>query len=519
MAEDFLPLLMFVTLLGLMLTGYPIGVILGGVAILFGFIGMAFDLFRMVEFFNLVPRVWYFAENLQLVAVPLLILMGVLLERSRLAQDLLLALGLMLRGIPGGTALSVTVMSVLFAAITGVVGASVIVMTLIALPPMLRAGYHPPLALGTIAAASTLGILIPPSILLVFLCEMLQISYGYLFAAAIYPGLSLAGLYMVYIAVYAFLKPDAAPKLSRQQFLEAQPPEYRDIAPSWAAMVRLVAEGIIPTAILIMLVMGSVLSGIFTVTESAAVGVLGALTLAAIRGRLSLASLHESLKRASMSIGMVAEDLISSNQNPPYRLVGHSFAGILAFETAAQLEKRGVSLVEVILLDAALPALGYWELRPRQWLASIAYFVKYAAQRQQDRWRDRRTGAPAPRFLHKRNFLRMDLSAHPPAYQFIIRELYRAMTCYCPSRFSGKLTLLRATKRGLLSRLPNDLGWQRICRQPIRIIDVECDHLSMVRMAPEAHVVASWLARLCDGASTAPASQFDPSATRHRTAL
>ena len=96
-----LPFLMFVTLLGLMLTGYPIGVILGGVAILFGFIGMAFDLFQMIEFFNLVPRVWYFAENLQLIAVPLLILMGVLLERSRLAQDLLLALGLLLRGVPG----------------------------------------------------------------------------------------------------------------------------------------------------------------------------------------------------------------------------------------------------------------------------------------------------------------------------------------------------------------------------------------------------------------------------------
>lgn len=109
MEEVILPFLMFVLLLALMLAGYPIGVILGGVAILFGFIGMAFDLFQMIEFFNLVPRVWYFAENLQLIAVPPLILMGVFLERSRLAQDQLLALGLLLRGVPGGAALSVTI--------------------------------------------------------------------------------------------------------------------------------------------------------------------------------------------------------------------------------------------------------------------------------------------------------------------------------------------------------------------------------------------------------------------------
>lgn len=350
MAEDILPLLMFVTLLGLMLTGYPIGVILGGVAILFGFIGMAFDLFRMVEFFNLVPRVWFFAENLQLVAVPLLILMGVLLERSRLAQDLLLALGLLMRGIPGGTALSVTVMSVLFAAITGVVGASVIVMTLIALPPMLRAGYHPPLALGTIAAASTLGILIPPSILLVFLCEMLQISYGYLFAAAIYPGLSLAGLYLVYIAAYAFLKPSSAPKLSRQQFLDAQPAEYRNIAPTQAALLLLIAQGIIPTAILIMLVMGSVLSGIFTVTESAAVGVLGALALATIRNRLNLAALHESLKRASMTIGMVAVLFIGATSFAyVFRMLGGEEA-ILSLINFGALDSWGVLTLVIGLI-------------------------------------------------------------------------------------------------------------------------------------------------------------------------
>jgi tripartite ATP-independent transporter DctM subunit len=348
--ELILPFLMFATLLALMLTGYPIGVILGGVAILFGFIGMAFDLFQMIEFFNLVPRVWYFAENLQLIAVPLLILMGVLLERSRLAQDLLLALGLLLRGVPGGAALSVTIMGVLFAAITGVVGASVIVMTLIALPPMLRAGYHPPLALGTIAASATLGIMIPPSILLVFLCEMLQISYGYLFAAAIYPGLCLAGLYLLYIGTYAFLNPSAAPKLSLEQFLEAQPGVQAIQSPSRTTVALLVARGIVPTAILIALVMGSVLCGIFTVTESAAVGVLGALLLAAIRNRMNLSGLRESLTRASMTIGMVAVLFIGATSFAyVFRMLGGEEA-ILALINIGALDSWGVLIFVIGLI-------------------------------------------------------------------------------------------------------------------------------------------------------------------------
>ena len=266
---DLLPLLMFLSLMALMFTGYPIGLVLGGLAVAYGALGIALDIFSFAEFFIFVPRVWLFAENLQLIAVPLLIFMGVMLERSQLAKDLLETLHLLLRAIPGGTAISVAVMGVLFAAITGVVGASVIMLTLIALPTMLKAGYRPSLALGTIAASSTLGILILPSILLVFLCEMLQISYGYLFAAAIYPGLTLALFYVLYIAAVAILDPRAAPRLAR-------PDPPLSVAVLWRAF----AVGVLPTAILIFLVMGSVLMGIFTITESAAVGAGGAILLA-----------------------------------------------------------------------------------------------------------------------------------------------------------------------------------------------------------------------------------------------
>ena len=336
---------MFLTLMALMFTGYPIGLVLGGVAIGFGCLGIAFEVFSFAEFFIFVPRVWIIAENLQLIAVPLLIFMGVMLERSQLAKDLLEALHLILRAIPGGTAISVTVMGVLFAAITGVVGASVIVLTLIALPTMLMAGYRPSLALGTIAASSTLGILIPPSILLVFLCELLQISYGYLFAAAIYPGLTLALLYVLYIAVTAAIDPTAAPRIAR-----SDPPL------SMAVLWRAFAIGVLPTAILIALVMGSVLGGLFTITESAAVGAGGTILLAWLRGNLNFKTLRESLHRSSMTIGMVAILFIGATS---FAYVFRALGGEEIFHSlinAAALDSWGV----LLMIIAAIFIMGFF---------------------------------------------------------------------------------------------------------------------------------------------------------------
>ena len=173
MLVELLPLLMFFTLMALVFTSYPIGFVLGGVAILFGLIGSLAGVFSLGEFFLFASRIWFIADNLQIIAVPLFVFMGVMLERAEIAKDLLETLQILLRRVPGGMAMAVTVMSTVFAAITGIIGATVVVMTLIALPPMLKAGYRPELALGTIAASSTLGILIPPSILLVFLAEIM----------------------------------------------------------------------------------------------------------------------------------------------------------------------------------------------------------------------------------------------------------------------------------------------------------------------------------------------------------
>ena len=294
MLVELLPILMFVALMGLVFTSYPIGFVLAGVGILFGVIGWFAGVFSLNEFFLFTPRIWFIADNLQIIAVPLFIFMGVMLERAEIAKDLLETLQILLRRVPGGMAMAIVIMGTVFAAITGIVGATVIVLTLIALPPMLKAGYRPELALGTIAASSTLGILIPPSILLVFLAELLPMSIGTLFAAALYPGLVLAGLYLIYIATYSVLVPAAVPPLSRT---EASLP-LREV-------VSIFIRGVLPPVALIAMVMGSILTGFVTITESAAVGAGGALLLAALRGKLSLSALRDSLHRSAMMIGMV----------------------------------------------------------------------------------------------------------------------------------------------------------------------------------------------------------------------
>jgi len=285
---------MFFALGGLMFTSYPVAFILGGLAFVFGLIGWAAGLFEPIQYYNLIGRLWDPLQNLVLIAVPCFIYMGVMLERSAIAQDLLLALQTLLRRVPGGLALSITLMSTIMAAITGIVGASVVMMTLIALPTMLRLGYHPTLATGTIAASSTLGILIPPSILLVFMSEMLAVSEGVLFAAALFPGLLLSGLYLVYIFSISLAVPRLAPPL-----------EARGEGPPPAELLRLACRGLLPPALLIFMVLGSIFAGIATITESAAVGALGATLLAWMRGRLTVAVLNESVQRSAQMIGMI----------------------------------------------------------------------------------------------------------------------------------------------------------------------------------------------------------------------
>ncbi len=264
-----LPLLMFAALALLLFSGYPVAFVLGGIGLGFGLIGIEMGVFHFLQFKSIPSRIFGgIMESLILTAIPMFIFMGTMLEKSGVARDLLNCLQVLLRRVPGGLALSVTVMGTILAATTGIIGASVVMMSLLALPTMIQRRYSIPLATGTIAASGTLGILIPPSIMLVIMADLLGRSVGNLFVAAVFPGLILAGLYMVYILVLAHLKPNLAPPL----------PDA--IGPStMGGLATMVLRSFVPPVVLIVMVLGSILGGFATPTEAAGVGAFGALLL------------------------------------------------------------------------------------------------------------------------------------------------------------------------------------------------------------------------------------------------
>jgi tripartite ATP-independent transporter DctM subunit len=292
---EHLSLILFVVLGIALFCGYPVAFVLGGIAILFGAIGMLLDIFMPVQFFNLLPRIWgSAASNPILVAVPMFIFMGTVLERSGVANDLLHCLQVLLRRIPGGLAMSVTLMGTIMAATTGIVGASVVMLTLIALPAMMQRGYDKRLAVGTIASAGTLGILIPPSIMLVIMGDLLSVSVGSLFAAAVIPGLILSLLYLIYIGGLSFYKPELAPPLPK------------DVGPKTSGEFwRMMFKSFVPPTFLIVLVLGSIFGGWATPTEAAGVGAFGALLLAWWNKRLDLKTLKETIESAALTNAMV----------------------------------------------------------------------------------------------------------------------------------------------------------------------------------------------------------------------
>ncbi len=292
---EHLALVMFFVTVGLLFLGYPVAFTLGASGIAFGFLGWLAGEFKIVQFWSIMPRIYgAVIQNQVLVAVPMFIFMGLVLERSRVAEDLLHTLQILLRRVPGGLALAVTAMGTIMAATTGIVGASVIMLTLIALPTMLERGYQKELAVGTIAASGTLGILIPPSIMLVIMGDLVQVPVGTLFAGATLPGLLLSGLYVTYIAVLSTLRPNLAPPL---------PPE---IGPSGAGeLALLVLKSLLPPSFLILLVLGSIFLGWATPTEAAGVGCAGALLLAALNRRLDRATLAQVLDGAAATNALV----------------------------------------------------------------------------------------------------------------------------------------------------------------------------------------------------------------------
>ncbi len=293
--QEHLPLFMFAMLGVLLFTGYPVAFILGGVSISFGLIGFSLGVFSLGEFFNFAPRIWGFAaENLVLVALPTFVVMGITMERSGIAEDLLHITQILLRKVPGGLAMSVTVMGTILAAMTGIIGASVTMMTAIALPTMLKQKYYASLATGVICAAGTLGILIPPSIMLIIMGDLLQVPVGTLFMAALGPGLILAMMYMLYIGFYASYNPEAAPRLTDEQMTATK-----------GELPKLILRGFLPPVALIFMVKGSILFGFATPSEAGAVGAFGAFMLAVANRRMKWSLLKGICESAGLTIAMI----------------------------------------------------------------------------------------------------------------------------------------------------------------------------------------------------------------------
>ncbi len=301
MSGEVLGPLMFIVALVLIFSGYPVAFALGGTALIFAFVGVEFGYFDWNLLFAMPERTFGVMGNYVLLAVPFFIFMGTMLEKSRLAEDLLTTIGMLFGRLRGGLALAVVFVGALLAAATGVVGASVVAMGMISLPVMLRYNYDKPLATGVITASGTLGQIIPPSVVLVVLGDQLGVSVGDLFVGALVPGLILTGLYALYVVGVAIFKPDAAPAL---------PAEERNL--TGLQLARRVGLVMLPPLILILLVLGSIFMGVATPTEAGALGAVGAMGLAAANKRFTLASLRETMTETGKLTTMVMFLLIGS---------------------------------------------------------------------------------------------------------------------------------------------------------------------------------------------------------------
>jgi len=287
-------LTMFAVLFLLLLVGFPVAFTLGAVALAFG------SFFLGLDFFNLLPlRIWGIMTNFTLLAVPLFVFMGVILERSGIAEQLLETMGRLFGRIRGGLAISVVLVGALLAATTGVVGASVVTMAVIALPSMLKHGYAPTLASGTIAASGTLGQIIPPSIILILLADVIGVPVGQLFIAAAVPGMMLVFAYIAYIGFVAWRHPEIAPAIVTDSKNDGH-------------LAYSVLKTMLPPLMLVLAVLGSIFFGIASPTESAAVGALGAMLLAMTHGKLTLSNLQEASRQTTRLTSMVFLILIGA---------------------------------------------------------------------------------------------------------------------------------------------------------------------------------------------------------------
>mgnify|MGYP003666332307 FL=1 len=324
---ELMAILLFISICAALMAGYPVAFTRGGVSLLFAGIGIVTGTFDAGYLGALPNRLFGIMNNQTMLAVPLFVFMGVMLEKSRVAEDLLESMSRLFGTLRGGLAISVCVVGALLAASTGIVGATVVTMGLLALPTMLRRGYDPAIATGTLAATGTLGQIIPPSIVLVLLGDVMSSAYqqaqlkmgifspktvsvGDLFVGALVPGLMLVGLYIVYIIVVAIFQPKKLPALPQE---ELGPIE-------WGKLIN----ALVPPLLLIGAVLGSILAGYATPTEAAALGAVGAMLLAFYKGKLNFGQLREVTYGTTEISAMVFLILIGASL---FSLVFRGFGG------------------------------------------------------------------------------------------------------------------------------------------------------------------------------------------------
>ena len=286
---------MFFVALFALLLGFPVAFTFGGIALIFGVWAEGFDMFAFMPY-----RIESIMQNTVLMAVPLFVFMGLVLQKTKLAEQLLESMGRLFGGVRGGLAISTVLVGALLAASTGVVGASVVAMGLISLPVMLKYNYDKGLACGTICASGTLGQIIPPSIVLILLGDVLGVPVGDLFQAAIWPGLVLVGAYIVYILIYAKLNPEAAQPILSEENIDRKTEVFNAL------------KAIVPPLALIIIVLGSIFAGVATPTESSALGGAGAIVLALLYRQFSWRMLYEASKETVKVTAMVFAILLGA---------------------------------------------------------------------------------------------------------------------------------------------------------------------------------------------------------------
>ena len=351
MEGEILAILMALGFFVLLFIGFPVAIALAASGLLFGYLGFGMGLF------NLLPqRIFGLMENYTLLAIPLFVFMGVMLERSRIAEELLDVIGHAAGGLRGGMGLSIILVGVLMGASTGIVGATVVTLGLLTLPVFLRRGYSKSLACGTICASGTLGQIIPPSLVLILLADIMGLGLGTLFAAAMLPGLLLAGLYATYMLFLGWLRPDMAPAI---------PMEERALMSRGELLVK-VFKVVLPPISLIFAVLGSIIGGIAAPTEAASMGALGSILIAAMAGRLDRRVLRETVQNTLRISAMVFFILICAQA---FSLAFRGLNGEVLIEDLFKLVPGGVT-ADIIFMLVLLFILGFF----MEWI-EICYIV------------------------------------------------------------------------------------------------------------------------------------------------